>query len=168
MGQHPLAAYVLQTARYSETKEPVDVIFGHLGLMAPDYQDEFVVDYTRAARKEYWTLYITIAKLLLCKEGCLRLLQDAESASTPALLPSWVPNWNSRPLTAPYSPHFQAGWDGWDGRSSISTSGLFIPGSNSIRLRGIRLGVIEAVSKLCGTSQKSYDDEGYKNTTPIG
>lgn len=158
-GQYPLAVYVLQLARYSEAKEPVDRIFGHLGLMSPDYRHEFVIDYTSTARKEYWTLYLTAAKLLIRKEGSLRLLGDAESANRPALLPSWVPDWSNRPPTEPFSPHFHAGWDG---RSSIATSGLFIPDSNSIRLRGIRVGVIKAASKLCDTFQKSYDDVGYK------
>lgn len=125
--------------------------------MAPDYQDEFVIDFTSTAREEYWVLYITMMKSLIYKESSLLVLQSAESASRPALLPSWVPNWNSTPRTESFVANFHAGWRDENFKAPCN---LFLPGSNSIRLRGVQIEVIKAVSNLCSTYQTKHDDEG--------
>jgi len=103
------AVAMLHKARRHHVREPVDRIYGLLGVMEEWVKQEVIVDYSPEARTQYWKLYISVAKGIV-RSGELDLLIIAASEERPLQLPSWIPNWNSPESTVPVAAHFYAGF----------------------------------------------------------
>ena len=134
--------------------EPVDRIYGLLGLITEITRKEITVDYSAEARSQYWRLYISVAKLLVRSEG-LYLLTNAASEERPLQLPSWVPNWNSTASTKAVASHFHAGVHG---KATTPSKDIFIAGSDSIQLHGFQIGTILSTSALEFKEYKNSED----------
>jgi hypothetical protein len=135
---------LLDTGRYFRCKEPVDRVYGLLGIMEQTIKQGIVVDYSDEARTQYWNLYVSVGKLMI-RSGYIEMLVTADSEERPPQLPSWVPNWNSAQMTYWSGEHFSAGFHGED--YTIIEDAL-IPESNNLQLRGFRVGTIVGISAL--------------------
>ncbi len=96
------APSVFNMGRDKDVTEPVDRIYGLLGLTSSSIASQVAVDYSIEARKHWWGAYIQYGKLQLQSEGTLSLLSMAASQERPIELPSWCPNLNS-PAKEPFS-----------------------------------------------------------------
>ena len=146
---------LLHQGRSQSVKEPVDRVYGLLGLMKESVKKEVVVDYSAESRVQYWRAYISLAKLII-RSHHLALLMSAASEERPPQLPSWVPNWNSRASTVAVGRHFHAGYHL---NSKILFEDNLIPNSDSIQARGFRIGTI------LGTSDLQYNN--YKESKEL-
>jgi hypothetical protein len=139
---------LLQLARIGRDKdvtEPVDRIYGLLGLVSPMVASQIVVDYSTEAKKEWWRVYIQYGKLQLQSESTLLLLSMAASQQRPTELPSWCPNFDSRPKD-PFNLGgvigYQAGFKSWEDRLKPNVQ---ILDSNKIQISGFRVGCVREV-----------------------
>ena len=95
---HPSLLQFAAIGRDKDVTEPVDQIYGLLGLVGQmvGVASKIVVDYSEGKRN-WWRAYIQYSKLQLQSERTLLLLSMAASQQRPTELPSWCPNFNSRP-----------------------------------------------------------------------
>jgi hypothetical protein len=137
------ASDLAQIGRDLNVSEPLDRIYGLIGLMPDAIRGAVVVDYSVTSRQEYWKLYISVGKMLLQQES-LDFLRYSESNERPPELPSWVPNWNASQPAVRLQMHFSAGITTKD---SLSKPKLF-PNSDNIEVAGFELGVVVATLPL--------------------
>jgi hypothetical protein len=135
---------MLHQARYNYVKEPVDRVYGLLVLTEERVKQEVILDYSFEARAQYWKLYISVAKSII-RFGVLDLLIIAASEERPPQLPSWFPNWNSHQSTVAVAAHFHAGFHR---NNKVVLQDVLVPDSDSIQLRGFRIGPILGTSPL--------------------
>jgi hypothetical protein len=121
--------------------------------MEKDLKRGVIVDYSEEARAQYWNLYLSVGKLLI-RLGYLNILEFAESEERPSQLPSWVPNWNSRAPSSGFGKHYDAGCY----QQSVSLDGALFLRSNSLRVRGFRIGTIKETSALQWTIFKKLKE----------
>ncbi|PMD28505.1 hypothetical protein NA56DRAFT_714434 [Hyaloscypha hepaticicola] len=100
--------YLLQSGRQYETREPVDRIYGLLGIMDKDIKQAVIADYSEEARDQYWRLYLLVGKPMI-ELGYLDLLMFAETYQKHLQLPSWAPDWSNKLRTEELPKHFHAG-----------------------------------------------------------
>jgi len=88
---------LLSVCRSRECKEPVDHLWGILGLLPSEVSDKVrssaIVDYSPEGRAHFWNSYITFSKWLI--QDSLKHLSMAPSPSKHHMLPSWCPDWTS-------------------------------------------------------------------------
>jgi hypothetical protein len=148
--------YLLNSGRRYVTREPVDKVYGLLGIMKEDIKQVIVADYSKEARDQYWRLYLSVGKLMI-ELGYLDILMFAETSEKHLQLPSWAPDWSNQQYTASLSPHFHAGICP---ENDFRQREVLVTGSNKIRLRGFQLGTIIGMSDL--RWMKYEDDETYE------
>ena len=136
--------FLLFMGQHKKTREPVDRVYGLLGILDHHLKVRVPVDYTAEARRDYWKLYVTVGKLLL-EAGYSELLQHIESEAGPGKLPSWCPNWNSTSSTHRLPNHFHAGQ--CCGKPPTPTIHLSHK-TNDITLCGFQIGIISHLSDL--------------------
>jgi hypothetical protein len=86
---------LLDAGRRKSVTEPVDRVYGLLGLASQDVRDAVPLDYSEASRTQFWRCYTQISKLCITRDPSLILLSMANSKDRPPELPSWCPNFNS-------------------------------------------------------------------------
>lgn len=92
---------IVGLGREKDVTEPVDRIYGLLGLADDGVRESIKIDYSQEHRKKYWKVYIEFGKLW-AKLDYRYLLSIAPSKNRPSELPSWCPNFNSD-MSAAYS-----------------------------------------------------------------
>ena len=152
--------------RDKDVTEPVDQIYGLLGLVDPmvGVASRIVVDYSIEGRKNWWRPYIQYGKLQLQSEPTLTLLSMAASQQRPAGLPSWCPNFNSRPkdpVSLGRVIGYRAGFESDMDRASVRN--VQILDSNNIQISGFRVACVREVvgsPKHCFETEPWYGPSG--------
>jgi len=88
--------YLLQSGRFKDTPEPIDRVYGILGLADEIIRSQLPIDYNPKANETYWELYVVVGKLALKTSETLNWLALCTSKERPEELPSWCPNLKSR------------------------------------------------------------------------
>ena len=94
---------LLETVYIKGVQNPIDYIYGILGILREDIRTAVTVDYR--GEKDFWRPYIQLAKKFLETRDSLPLLSIASFKERPAGLPSWCPNLNSVPEVWEIVPH---------------------------------------------------------------
>lgn len=92
-----------------QCSEPVDRIYGMLGLTDTAAKEEIKVDYELVKEKGYGSVYSAAAKYLLSRERDLSLLSISSSFTRDPILPSWCPNFQPSQDMNPLFAQFNAG-----------------------------------------------------------
>jgi Heterokaryon incompatibility protein (HET) len=87
------AALILHISRVQATKDPIDRVYGVLGLLEPEIRQSIHVDYSTESRAQYWRAYVQLFRSLLIEEGPKMLIILDSSSKNPEL-PSWCPDLN--------------------------------------------------------------------------
>jgi hypothetical protein len=125
----------LTVGRYKKAREPVDHVYGLLGILPRNFRESIKVDYSAKSKEEYWRLYIATSQHMLRFRG-VDVLVTAESCERPGGLPSWCTNWGSPPPSAGMSWHFHAGYQS----DSFSPPDMnMMPDPASIKLSGFEV-----------------------------
>ena len=125
---------ILYEGRFREGKEPIDRVYGFLGLASRRLRIQIPVDYSTESKKHYWKTYINWGKLSIAEDPYLTIPSHAHSEYKPLGLPSWCSNLNSSLAFSSnlrLSPGNQAGFDI---RLSKNYLPMFKPGTASIHL----------------------------------
>ena len=88
---------ILERSETRDCTEPVDRIYGILGMMPEHVRSSVPVNYTIQGRREYWKLWAIAAKLALQETGSgnLQILGFCDRSLIDENLPTWCPNWAS-------------------------------------------------------------------------
>jgi Heterokaryon incompatibility protein (HET) len=87
----------LGNGRYRACGQPLDRVYGFLGLLSGSYRAQFQVSYSSESREEYWTAYLAAARWSLTHEPTLSILHQKPCTRPLIELPSWCPNYNCEP-----------------------------------------------------------------------
>jgi hypothetical protein len=140
-------SYLLAFTRARKCKEPVDHLWGVLGLVDPDMRDlaktSGWIDYSVTGKSQFWRSYIKFAKLEVENDGRLMLLSTTRSFSKPQEMPSWCPNWAStqKALNLGLMVYSCGYYDEESRRSDITVD----VDRDSIRVPGFRIDTIDQV-----------------------
>jgi hypothetical protein len=94
---------LLQLIRSRQATEPIDMVYGVLGLAEGRIREELnTIPYTETLKGDYHELYIAVAKICLREYPEFRLLSILPSIISHPKLPSWCPNLTSEPEASPF------------------------------------------------------------------
>jgi Heterokaryon incompatibility protein (HET) len=93
------AALLLHISRSQATREPIDRVYGILGVLTPDIREQTRVDYSPESREAYGRTYMQLFRSLLIEEGPKMLIVLSSLTRNPDL-PSWCPDLSSSMGTA--------------------------------------------------------------------
>ena len=134
--------------RSKKCTEPVDHLWGMLGLAYPHVRDEIsdmaIIDYSEDGRRHFWRSFVVLAKRWIEEDPTLMLLSSATSQEKPKALPSWCPNWASPEESSIFGGVFsyQAGFRNTEDRIAQVSA---ISGSNNIKVRGFSVDEVAIV-----------------------
>ncbi|GAB7345706.1 hypothetical protein MBLNU457_3982t1 [Dothideomycetes sp. NU457] len=74
--------------------EPVDRVYGILALLSLKSRAGIPIDYSEAARKQYWHLYTHVTQIMMASGYAYLVLQAVGPGDRLLNLPSWCPNYN--------------------------------------------------------------------------
>jgi hypothetical protein len=97
LGKHPLLE-TMRLCRDKFTANPLDKVYGILGLLPEDVRRDFPVDYKSSVKG----LYVRIVDHVLSTTKCLDILCEAihfPLHTSNASLPTWCPDWYHMPAT---------------------------------------------------------------------
>jgi hypothetical protein len=139
---------LLSITRGRNCKEPVDHLWGMLGLMQPKIRDlvrsSGWIDYSVTEKSQFWRSYITFAKWMVENYNGVTLLSTTRSFFKPQELPSWCPNWASAEMTLNLSDTYNCGYDNAESRRSEITADV---DRDRVRVPGFRIDTIDQVVK---------------------
>ena len=133
---------IVSLGREKDVTEPVDRIYGLLGLANDIVRESIMIDYSQERREQFWKAYIDFGKLW-AKLDYRYLLSIAPSKDRPSELPSWCPNFNSDTSTA-FSFGAVVGYKAGFVESKPA-SAQTLAGSDHIRIPGFRIDQVEKV-----------------------
>lgn len=147
---------LMRIGREKDCTEPLDRIYGLLGLPDPAVASRIVVNYSTESKRMWWIAYIQHGKIELQVDTSLTLLSLAVSQQKPIELPSWCPNWNSPAKDAiPFTgTAYQAGFESPSDR--LRPNFRDVENSNNIQILGFR---IDCVREVVGSSKHCFDAE---------
>jgi hypothetical protein len=110
------ASTILHISRTQATKDPIDRVYGILGIMRPEIRQRIHVNYSIESRAQFWRAYVELFRILLIDEGP-KMLTILSSAIKNPELPSWCPDLNQEAGTEriPYLGYLAAGQPGEHG-----------------------------------------------------
>ena len=160
-GEEVYLVALLNAACNKLVTEPVDKIYGVLALMSKDMQSKITIDYSEVARKEYWRLYIAVGKLLLQEYGPV-ILDMTLTSTRRSEMPSWCPDFGSKPITNSLVRTFAAGLAEPDYDISLIPQPIVeIPGSDSLGFRGLEMDIIDVVLPLVSRAIDNKEANAY-------
>jgi len=167
-----LTLYVfISLSRNKIAKEPVDHIYGMLGMVNPALCHEVRIDYSPQSKEQYWGAFINFAKSYVRIENnaeIFHMLSLAASEVNKPNLPSWVPNFNSRNEIASefIVSNYRAGISDLEKRDFRVN---LIEGTNHLELSGFRLDdVCQVVASGVKTGPNSKVFDSHEETVKSG
>lgn len=149
---------VVGFGREKDVTEPVDRIYGLLGLASDRIRERITIDYSKEHMQNFWKKYIEFGKLFAALDYRY-LLSIAASKDRPSELPSWCPNFNSETSVAfPFGAvdGYKAGFV----ESKVAAAEI-CSGSDYIKVRGFRIDRVEKVVQSSWSwSQFPIDTKG--------
>ncbi|KAF2433738.1 hypothetical protein EJ08DRAFT_694222 [Tothia fuscella] len=150
------ASNLLELGRALDVSEPLDCMYGFLGLMDEDIRNSIIIDYSLQSRQFIWKTYLAVGKCILQHEGMI-LLRNTDLATGTPELPSWLPNWNVRLGYHHLAVNYYAGFHflitiprhGW----------RFCGHKSSIEVGGFTLGTIVAAVLVRFPNDRDQSDE---------
>ena len=127
-----------------EVAEPIDRIYGYLGLMDPKLRAQMSIDYSEQSRRQYWKIYVRAGKLIVKEYRGLFLLSAAKPEERLPELPSWCPDFGSSNVRGLgfVLKGFQAGIEEQIHLRSLTISTS--PSSDAIQISGFRAGIVKS------------------------
>lgn len=149
---------IVGLGREKDVTEPVDRIYGLLGLADDDVRESIKIDYSEEHRKFFWKVYIEFGKLW-AKLDYRYLLSTAPSKERPSELPSWCPNFNSD-MSAAFSFGAVVGYKAGFIESKPASAQTWAE-SDHIQIPGFRIDQVEKVVRSSWSwSQFPRDTKG--------
>ena len=152
---------ILCEGRSKKCTEPVDRIWGFLGLIHSGIRDDIegsgFVDYSPDSKRRYYQTYINFGKWYIQKhDPNLQLLSLASSVVKHPDIPSWCPDWTS---TQEYNSFvaissYRAGYTVIKHQESHTR---ILPGSNNIRIPGFQVDIVGQVAEMFWTFSQLMD-----------
>jgi len=87
----------LGNGRYRACGQPLDRVYGFLGLLSGSSREQYQVSYSSESKERYWNAYFEAARWSLTHEQTLRVLHQTPCTKPLLELPSWCPNYNCKP-----------------------------------------------------------------------
>lgn len=146
---------IVGLGREKDVTEPVDRIYGLLGLANDSVRKSIKIDYSKEHREKFWKVYIEFGKLW-AKMDYRYLLSTAPSNDRPSELPSWCPNFNFGTSVAfPFGAvdGYKAGFV-----EKKPGSAETLAGSDYIKIPGFRIDHIEKVVRSSWSWSQFPDD----------
>ena len=143
---------LLRTCRRKLCVDPRDKIFGLLGIMPENMQQDFRVDYDRSVKEAY----IEVVDVLLSTTHRLDIVCESihfPLSANAHRLPSWVPDWSHNPKVVGLGLSF-----GFNASKDTKAIYSFPGGSqNKIKIKAIQLGIVDVHGVPVGTFCKTAD-----------
>jgi hypothetical protein len=146
---------VMRACRKKLSENPRDKVFGILGMLPEDVQQEFPVDYSQSIK----TVYTNVVAYLIFNTDCIDIIR--ESIHFPLHvnstgLPSWCPDWSHIPEVSGLGRNngFEAS-RGKDGPTPARCN--FYDERRKLKISAIKLGVVKATGVAVGTFCASQD-----------
>lgn len=79
---------VLECSSRKESTEPLDYVYGVLGMLGRHISSRILVDYSASSKAEFWNVYVDLAAILL-RENVYAVLGLVETKIRLPQLPSW-------------------------------------------------------------------------------
>ena len=137
---------LLQKGRNREVTDPIDKIYGILGLMPEYIQEAMTVDNTLPPTQ----VYVLFSKLWSQTDSMLSMLSLVDGPNQAVGLPSWCPNYNSPRMTSDLGGQmgllsgYHAGfWSPWRPRKVMRIE----PWTNVMRIKALKVDEISHVVK---------------------
>jgi hypothetical protein len=154
---------ILNSGRLRKVTEPVDRVWGFLGLADPELRKAAkpLISYSSESRRDFYKTYANMGRLLLLRDPELCLLSIAPSASKPPGMPSWCPNFHAAALNAvPLPDRLKFPFHAGIGRHEIGKPEVkFGYDPNTLMLRGFRLDKVDKIAKLEFSPSNSWEEE---------
>lgn len=166
------ALILLALIRKQTSNEPLDYVYGILGLLPDSCRAKVIVDYSEEARKYYGRTYAQLFQALLVGMGdaALTFLNNIE---TPRGAPSWCPELRS--ITQPGYTSFQVSSIGAgcipneDGYQTPDVASFTIESADTISVKGAVVDTVAQVVRLVRPGKLwfyplQYNDEDIAST----
>jgi hypothetical protein len=157
-------AQLLDASRFRVCTEPVDHLWGILGLMDQVTRDEIQssewVDYTDTGKSQFWRSYIKFARWMVQRDQSLYTFSAARSLLKPQQIPSWCPNWASPQKEYRFPWYIYS--SGYNDVESRKLGITVQPEGDGVRVPGFRIDIIHQVVETCRgwvDSSKPYSSE---------
>ena len=159
------AANILFFVNNRQCSEPVDRVWGMLGLLAHQLVDQIrakgIIDYSEDGKKEYWKAY---EKFLIAvyeydaAEFWTIVLTDI-GRERHSLLPSWCPDFNrpTRYWAIDRAGEFRAGFVDSKDRSKIEST---LSPSGCLSVSGFQVDKVVKITSVCRWIDPKTDEEG--------
>jgi hypothetical protein len=150
--------YLLHMVRFKEVTEPVDKVYGLLGIIGEDMRSAIKVNYAENDR-QYWRAYVELAEqILTADDPGFWLLCMASSRERPEQLPTWCPNFNS--LTPEYLDFGDQKWRAGLGEKAAEDGVIrLIKNSSSLQIPGFQIDVVDEVFHIGGPYSTAVGQE---------
>jgi hypothetical protein len=153
----------LNSGRLRKVTEPVDRVWGFLGLADPELRKAAMplISYSSESRRDFYKTYVDMGRLLLLRDPELCLLSIAASTNKPPGMPSWCPNFHTAGLNGlplPDRPKFR--FHAGIRRNEIGKPEVkFGHDPNTLMLRGFRLDKVDKIAKMDFSRPNSWEEE---------
>ncbi|CAM1502532.1 Fc.00g045160.m01.CDS01 [Cosmosporella sp. VM-42] len=146
-GSSALASLAL--ARRKLAREPVDKVYGILGIIGSDIRDKIRVDYSPESKRDFWKLYVDVCRTLLEDDG-YRILRLTSSEQRHPELPTWCPDFRYQSPSVEMSLDFFTAGVGTEGTdvSRIPMPIVKRVGTVGVGFCGLRMDTTKAFEDL--------------------
>jgi len=140
---------LLQLSRRKLARENVDKVYGMMGVMSAELRDKIKVDYSSAARRDFWQTYINVSTISLEVHGFL-VLSMAPSDQKHPELPSWCPDFRHDSETNSLYTTYCAGMADPDfDEVRIPKPIIRTPEPKRVEFRGLEMDKVKDIVELC-------------------
>lgn len=155
-------ADLLLIAQMRACTEPIDRIWALMGILLPEQRDYIrqnnLVDYSPEGKRQFWKAYIGIVKFEILRDPQLKMFSLSSPTSNLSELPSWCPDFNSKPETAfPgfFYPKYHAGLADKDVKKPCGIRE--VPDSHSLLIPGFNIDRVFRVNSRIYVLSHVYD-----------
>lgn len=162
---HDFALWALLfISREKQATEPLDKVYGILGLLSKPVRDKVVVDYSAAAKQRFWQAYVPICRVLFEEIGPAALSMAASEQRHPDL-PTWCPDLRYRSPVVDVGFEFRAGRTTSTGdMARIPTPGAKMIGPDGVEFCGLMMDHVKHGKELFlrGLANNASEYEPYR------
>jgi hypothetical protein len=141
---------LLHERRMRDVSEPVDHVWALVGLFDDELRSKVIpfIDYGEEARKEYWKIYLKVAKEILLLDPSLGILSISPSLEKDPGPTTWCPNFSGWPTTGllyTFLEGFRAGISGFRNSQHPAPQVSFYEYDDFLRILGFRIDIVPEV-----------------------
>ena len=148
-------------------QEPVDRLWGLLGLMPPELvariKDAKIIDYTESGKRQYWKSYLAFMKILYAhdrEDFIYTLFADIGRGKT-SPLPSWCLDFNAPRTYSSFESHrsFRAGFVGPQDRTTIQSQFSLNESADTLSINALMMECVSQISTEYPSHWKTGDED---------